>query len=237
SIQNGKVVLVQKKKSKVLLLLLLLGLVCIGGIVFLYQKDLKGFEEDIDNESNVVEVKKPIIEEETIEFKVNGFGGSTKSVKDMTKDEYQAFLQNENKSTSSLESSGSVHFNLDDFKNSVTTKGEINTAGFKFNQKEALLNENQTTYIKELVKTCNSMNKTGVFNISGFTCDLGTDQFNMELSKARALAVQEFLNTLDLKENTIEVNYYGESKFKAIGDIEESRVLNRVAIISYIVAE
>ncbi|WP_165732196.1 OmpA family protein [Polaribacter sp. 20A6] len=243
SIQNGEVVLVQKKKRTIFLLLLaLLGLLCVVSIAFFYQKDLKGFEEDVDNESEIIEVKKPVIKEEKIEFKVNGFGATT-NVKDMSKDEYQAFLQNKNKdglassSLSSPSSTPAVYFSLNDFKESIAKKGEVNISGFKFNKKEALLTESHKTYIKEVVETCNRINKKGVFNISGFTCDLGTDQFNMALSKARAIAVKEFLETLDLNENEVEVYYYGESKFKAMGDLEESRALNRLAIISYVVEE
>nr|MBF0222748.1 OmpA family protein [Desulfobulbaceae bacterium] len=66
--------------------------------------------------------------------------------------------------------------------------------------------------------------------IEGHTCDLGPDDYNMELSQKRADVVREFLvNTLGVDGKRITTKAYGESRPKVPNADEFNRKINRRA--------
>lgn len=230
SIENGEVELVQKKRKKVLPYILGL-VVLIGAFLswFFYTSDLKGFDEDLDIESKAIEISKPVVEEESFQMKINNFGGTTNSLKDKSKDVFQSFLTNTNKS----EPETVMCYGIDTFEKFLSEKEQMNPIGIQFNKMESILTENDKMFITALVNASDSLNKAGVFQISGFACDLGKEKYNLELSKLRAEAVKDFIDSLDFNHKNVKVEYFGESKFKSTENIDLSRELNRVAIISY----
>lgn len=70
--------------------------------------------------------------------------------------------------------------------------------------------------------------------IIGHTCDLGTDDYNMELSKKRALAADKYLLSKKVDKNKINVEWKGEKSPIVKNDSESNRSKNRrIEIIFY----
>ncbi len=63
--------------------------------------------------------------------------------------------------------------------------------------------------------------------ISGHTDNVGSDEYNMNLSNARANAVKEYLVAKGISENRIISKGYGKSKPVATNETDEGRQLNR----------
>jgi tetratricopeptide (TPR) repeat protein len=70
-------------------------------------------------------------------------------------------------------------------------------------------------------------NKTIRIEISGHTDDVGSDTENLELSKRRAQAVQEYLHKSGISADRISARGYGETKPVASNDLEANRQKNR----------
>ena len=70
--------------------------------------------------------------------------------------------------------------------------------------------------------------------IVGHTCDLGTDDYNMELSKKRALAADKYLLSKKVDKNKIKVEWKGEKSPIVKNDSESNRSKNRrIEIVFY----
>ncbi len=70
--------------------------------------------------------------------------------------------------------------------------------------------------------------------IIGHTCDLGTDDYNMELSKKRALAADKYLLSKKVDKNKIKVEWKGEKSPIVKNDSESNRSKNRrIEIVFY----
>lgn len=63
--------------------------------------------------------------------------------------------------------------------------------------------------------------------IAGHTDNVGTSEFNMQLSKARAESVRDYLISKGLKASRFIIEYYGETKPIDTNDTEEGRQKNR----------
>jgi len=63
--------------------------------------------------------------------------------------------------------------------------------------------------------------------IEGHCSEEGTDEYNMELSKRRALAVKEYLVKKGVDADKLEIQAYGESRPIASNETEEGRAQNR----------
>ena len=70
--------------------------------------------------------------------------------------------------------------------------------------------------------------------IVGHTCDLGTDDYNMELSKKRAFAADKYLLSKKVDKNKIKVEWKGEKSPIVKNDSESNRSKNRrIEIVFY----
>lgn len=80
-----------------------------------------------------------------------------------------------------------------------------------------------------LVKIATILNQFAEMNIliEGHTDAVGTDEYNLGLSKRRAQAVHEFLVSQDVKAERLSFEGYGESRPVADNDTEEGRQKNR----------
>lgn len=80
-----------------------------------------------------------------------------------------------------------------------------------------------------LVKIATILNQFGEMNIliEGHTDNVGTEEYNLELSKRRAQAVYEFLLSQDVAEDRMTWDGYGESRPVADNNTEEGRQRNR----------
>ena len=72
------------------------------------------------------------------------------------------------------------------------------------------------------------LNRTGVsVTVKGHTDNVGSDDFNMKLSKNRAQAVVDYLASKGVPRNRLSYQYFGSSKPLTSNDTEEGRALNR----------
>ena len=70
--------------------------------------------------------------------------------------------------------------------------------------------------------------------VIGHTCDLGTDAYNMELSKKRAVAANKYLLSKKVDKNKISLDWKGERSPAVKNDSESNRSKNRrIEIIFY----
>lgn len=81
------------------------------------------------------------------------------------------------------------------------------------------------TYLDELAKT---LTETGMkVEVKGHTDNVGSEDFNMQLSKNRAEAVVKYLVKKGVPSSNLTYSYYGMSRPLADNDTEDGRKLNR----------
>ena len=80
-----------------------------------------------------------------------------------------------------------------------------------------------------LVKIATILNQFGEMNVlvEGHTDAIGTDEYNLDLSKRRATAVQDFLVSQGVTAKRLSAEGYGESRPVADNETEEGRQKNR----------
>jgi OOP family OmpA-OmpF porin len=71
--------------------------------------------------------------------------------------------------------------------------------------------------------------------IEGHTCNLGSDAYNLELSRKRALSVLKYLVQVEhIPEDRIRIEYYGERYPVATNIDERGREMNRRVDIRFL---
>ena len=95
-----------------------------------------------------------------------------------------------------------------------------------FNTGEYELDGKSKVELNKMVDFLNK-NKTIKIEISGHTDDVGSDTENMELSRKRALSVQQYLHKSGVSADRISSMGYGETKPVAANDSETNRQMNR----------
>ena len=85
--------------------------------------------------------------------------------------------------------------------------------------------------IDDLVDFIN-INNPGVIKINGYTDNIGSENYNIELSLLRANTVRDFLLSKGIK-NNIETNGFGEKNPKNDNSNFEKRKQNRRVEISF----
>lgn len=93
------------------------------------------------------------------------------------------------------------------------------------------LDESATDELQALADYLKRHPKTGVA-ISGHTCELGTEQYNLELGNRRAEGVRSYLIALGVSPDRISTISYGEERPAVEGHSDEVRALNRRSEIS-----
>lgn len=97
---------------------------------------------------------------------------------------------------------------------SISTLFNINTNHF-INEGEIL--------VKEFAHAYSKTNKKATLLVEGYTCDLGDDILNENLSKMRAKTVQNILIDAGIPEKMIELKWYGESRYKEFNYSDKSK--------------
>ncbi|MCD8282761.1 MAG: OmpA family protein [Prevotella sp.] len=80
-------------------------------------------------------------------------------------------------------------------------------------------------YLDKVAATIIRSNKA--VEVKGHTDNVGSEEFNMNLSKERAEAVVEYLAGKGVSRDRLTYSYYGESKPRTTNDTEEGRAMNR----------
>jgi type IX secretion system PorP/SprF family membrane protein len=96
----------------------------------------------------------------------------------------------------------------------------------KFNTGEAIIALDSYAYLEALSKML-ILNTDWRIVLSGFTDDVGTDHYNLLLSKQRAETVKRALVKREVPSKQVRVKFYGESHPIAPNDTEEGRQKNR----------
>jgi OOP family OmpA-OmpF porin len=106
----------------------------------------------------------------------------------------------------------------------VDAKIVINNIFFDFNKAEL-----KTASFAELDRICGSISDGQIkkIRISGHTDDIGSDEYNQNLSENRARAVFDYFRTKGIPDYRMEVVGYGESTPIAANDTEEGQSKNR----------
>jgi outer membrane protein OmpA-like peptidoglycan-associated protein len=93
---------------------------------------------------------------------------------------------------------------------------------------------------EDLQKVIGVLNEADIFSeivISGHTCDMGSDAYNLALSERRADSVRDFLQQNGLKDVTIRTEGLGESQPRLPNTSEANRSRNRRVDITFVTRE
>lgn len=99
-------------------------------------------------------------------------------------------------------------------------------SGLMFATNQSTLNVDTKENLKNLSTTLQKYEDTNVL-IEGHTDNTGTDEYNLELSKKRASSVQDYLVSLGLNYQRLEIAGYGESQPITENDSAAGRQTNR----------
>jgi outer membrane protein OmpA-like peptidoglycan-associated protein len=103
----------------------------------------------------------------------------------------------------------------------IVLKGDTN---FEFNKDQLL--PNAYPVLNELAETM-KRNPDKRWRIEGHTDAIGSDSYNMDLSRRRAQSVVNYLVSQGIKSSQLEVVPLGESQPVATNDTQEGRAMNR----------
>ena len=100
-----------------------------------------------------------------------------------------------------------------------------------FNKKSSVITKNDYVILQKIVDTVIKSKKNYSFSIEGFSCDLGSDSYNNNLSNLRAKNIENYLINNGLDSSKIKISWFGETKFINNGNLENSRKMARSVII------
>ena len=72
-----------------------------------------------------------------------------------------------------------------------------------------------------------------IIHVTGYTDNIGTPEYNMQLGQERALSVQNYLIGMGINANRIHIKSKGENDPAACNSTEEGRMQNRRAVIKF----
>lgn len=99
----------------------------------------------------------------------------------------------------------------------------IDAIGFDFGK--STIKKESYGYLDKLAQTLIRMNKR--IEVRGHTDNVGSDDFNMQLSRERAEAVVSYLVSKGVDRNKLTYTYYGKTRPLSNNDTEEGRAMNR----------
>lgn len=99
-------------------------------------------------------------------------------------------------------------------------------SGILFDFDSYTLREASKINLRELAKTLEEYDETEVL-IEGHTDNVGTDAYNMNLSRQRAASVEDYLSILGVSDNRLISKGYGEEQPVASNDTDAGRQQNR----------
>ncbi|HMB71453.1 MAG TPA: OmpA family protein [bacterium] len=102
----------------------------------------------------------------------------------------------------------------------------VSLADILFDFDKATLRRNVEFNLVKIATILNQFSEMGIL-IEGHTDSIGTDEYNLDLSRRRAQAVFEFLKSQDVAESRMTFEGYGESRPVADNETDEGRQRNR----------
>ena len=102
----------------------------------------------------------------------------------------------------------------------------VSLADILFDFNKATLRRNVEFNLVKISTILNQFGEMGIL-IEGHTDSIGTEEYNLDLSRRRARAVFEFLVSQGVDENRLSSEGYGESRPVADNSTDEGRQKNR----------
>ena len=93
---------------------------------------------------------------------------------------------------------------------------------------------------EDLTKVAEALNEVDFFSeilIAGHTCDIGSDEYNLQLSERRANSVRDFLQQAGLKDVPIRTEGRGEREPRLANNSQANRSRNRRVDITFVTSE
>lgn len=110
------------------------------------------------------------------------------------------------------------------------SEGEIEvrmTSDILFDFNSAALRSESRQTLRDLAQTMNRYSDINVVEVRGHTDSIGSDDYNLDLSRRRASAVRDYLVSQGVPSGNIVARGYGETQPKRSNDTAEGRQLNR----------
>ncbi len=126
-------------------------------------------------------------------------------------------------SASPSEREGSV------FMNQVDVSNETN-----FDLDEYVLLPEAQGILDDLLDRIQEARLVGAIKLTGHTCNLGTDEYNMTLSQNRVTEVRDYILSRGLSADQLEIDWRGESQPRYSNETEVTRRLNRRVEIEFV---
>jgi outer membrane protein OmpA-like peptidoglycan-associated protein len=123
-------------------------------------------------------------------------------------------------STAVSASAGSSEKTIDDiasFKRYLEKASSLPAIGVLFDLNSSRISGQSENLLKEFAQYYLTTNKLAIIEIEGYTCDLGTEEFNNNLSKQRAETVKYALIKIGIPADKIDIKWYGESEYGKLG--------------------
>ena len=110
------------------------------------------------------------------------------------------------------------------------SQGEIEvglTSDILFDFNSASLRSESRQTLRDLAQTMSRYSDINYIEVEGHTDSIGSDDYNLDLSRRRATSVRDFLVTQGIQGANIVARGFGESQPKTTNDTAEGRQLNR----------
>ena len=116
----------------------------------------------------------------------------------------------------------SLTFGPAQMKAALDQDGRVSLHGILFDSAKATLKKESLKQLSDLLALLQA-NPSLRLEIQGHTDDKGSDQYNLELSQARAQTVREFLLLFNIDASRLQAKGYGETKPIASNTSEEGQ--------------
>ncbi len=123
--------------------------------------------------------------------------------------------------------------NIEGFKRMVQEDSIVPCFAIQFAKNSHKLTQKSILNIKDLISVTSLKKITISYQVDGYTCDLGTEEYNLKLATQRAETVKHELIKHGADRDMIKIKAYGESKFKPGDNIDRSRITHRTVLVSF----
>lgn len=123
---------------------------------------------------------------------------------------------------------------LNDYKESITIENTIPVIGVIFKYNSAELSNEGINILEDFVKNYKKIDVKNYLLIEGYSCLLGTQEYNLKLSEKRAFSLESELMKLGIKEESIKLMSFGKIKFVSSKHYKNDLEINRRSNITII---
>ena len=107
------------------------------------------------------------------------------------------------------------------------TQRSLTSSFIHFEFDSSNISSSDAKFLREITRHIFENNNFNIVDLSGHTDNIGTEQYNLALSKRRVDSVANYLSSLGVDKKLLRKSYYGESSPIMDNSIESGRALNR----------